>query len=193
MSDSSWTQEAFAMLSELWSKGASASEASREINRAFRTSFSRNAIVSKVHRSGLERRGPGRGGKRMAPKAAPKTKPAVQLRPNRVRSRFFLGAAKPTPAASPNRNGGVFPRSVKINPDPPKVAVLPGLPPAPTCEPIDIEALTSKNCHWPIDPAEEYGWRYCGAEVGARDPRRRYCDHHRFRELEPSARRRAGF
>jgi GcrA cell cycle regulator len=167
-----WCEERVALLRRLWTDGLTAAQIAARLG-----GVTRQAVLGKVDRLGLEPRKPPTARERNVTRRRQAANPRPSLA-------AVTGGRTAFRFASPGR---------KFNADPPRSAVLPGLPPAPTSEPIDIAALTSKSCHWPIDPADGHGWRFCGAEVGARDSRRRYCDHHHFRELEPSARRGAGF
>jgi GcrA cell cycle regulator len=51
-----WPEEQFEYLKAVWSEGVSGSEAAKLINAKFRTTYTRNAVIGKVHRSDLPKR-----------------------------------------------------------------------------------------------------------------------------------------
>jgi hypothetical protein len=53
---SNWSNEITNELRSLWTSGCSAEVIANELNKKFRTTFSRNAVIGKVHRLALEAR-----------------------------------------------------------------------------------------------------------------------------------------
>src|SRR5829696_8536452 len=90
----SWTEERIERLKAMWTKGATASQIADELG-----GVSRNAVIGKAHRLGLESRpSPVRSGeekeKKAKPAAAPAAAPVAAPAPRPV-------AAKPAPAPKP--------------------------------------------------------------------------------------------
>lgn len=51
-----WTQEHMDLLKALWLEGLSCAKTAAKLNATFKTSYSRNAIIGKVHRMGMSGR-----------------------------------------------------------------------------------------------------------------------------------------
>lgn len=166
MRGSFWDDEHVALLTQLWSEGLSAAKVAEAINRQFGTDYSRNAVVGKLDRLGLT--GNRKGTTAAASKLHAAQKRAARQQGGKHAPRFTFARHEPAyifPAAPPPR------RSMR------------GAPPKPACPPITILDLRDNcTCKWPLE-RDEYGERlYCGGPVTAADPRRRYCDHHRWCE-----------
>lgn len=105
----SWTEERIERLKSLWSDGATASQIAEDLG-----GVSRNAVIGKAHRLGLESRpSPVRAGEEKEKKA--KSAPAP-------RAAKAVPAPKPTPVSTPE------PRATEAEPPRPAVAV-PAEPP----------------------------------------------------------------
>jgi len=143
-----WTDDRVAMLRELWSKGLSASQIAVQLG-----GVSRNAVIGKAHRLGLESRpSPIRGGGS-----------GSRSRRNRAISRAIEARALRGTMADEEIGGELV-----VPPPGEKIIDQPLAPPA---RPIsDV-----KECLWPIgDPGEE-GFGFCGEETA---PGRPYCADH---------------
>jgi GcrA cell cycle regulator len=166
----SWANEQHVeMLKSLWTEGKSASQISYSLNRAFPdASYSRNAVIGKVHRLGLSGR-------------------ATPSKPQRTVHRT-LAAPKPAKPQMPRGVGFVLPplrgagSGPAVKPAAPVVVVpfakrLEELPGTAT-----VLTLGAHMCKWPIgDPALD-SFRHCGQGQRAGSP---YCDHHHARAYAP--------
>lgn len=182
-----WTDERVEIVKSMWMEGASASAIARRLG-----GVTRNAVIGKVTRLCLDRpqdmnrRNRARNGRR-----------AGKEHSKAAKMQFGKGQRIPTPSAPP--------------PSPPPIptvhvstftgAIIPGpspIPPRPLPEPakalgplIDINAITSRNCCWPVerDPVADE-WLFCGVE---RDPKsgvgreRGYCTAHWRKSLGRAA------
>jgi hypothetical protein len=207
--DFPWPREAIDMLRRYWENGASASYIAGQINAEFKCAFSRNAVMGKINRLGLQR-GPQevRHSQRRSAdrtnaiarsqKAIVPPKPGVERKApvihNKLAPRIKVeGEAPPRPSS--RRNSLFFctrtrswqlrekpaPALIAEPSAPPPISV-PAAPIAPT-GPLTILELTATSCRWPIDPVGEEGWRFCGRP---RDPKSKlscYCPEHRERSI----------
>lgn len=89
---SKWTPAARDELARLVNKGKSAKEIARALSDQFGTSFSRNAIISKCHSTGLQLKQPCRG----RPSTAVKDRGPIRGTP-RAKTRRHLPAEDPLP------------------------------------------------------------------------------------------------
>lgn len=148
-----WPQERIDLLTKLWQDGLSASQVAAQIG-----GVTRSAVVAKVHRLGLPKRG--QDVARMNTARGARVARAVQKR-------------QPKPRLSLAGNGTVFevgeappprvqPREKAFNP-------LPGVPPV-----LFIEREGAR-CKWPIDSDDGAFW-CCGADTG--DVTASYCATH---------------
>jgi len=143
-----WTDERVAMLRELWSKGLSASQIAVQLG-----GVSRNAVIGKAHRLGLESRpSPIRGGGS-----------GSRSRRNRAISRALEARALRGTMADEEIGGEpLLPASGE------RVVEQPLAPPA---RPIsDV-----KECLWPLGDPGDAGFDFCGKETA---PGRPYCTDH---------------
>ncbi len=143
-----WTDDRVEMLRELWSKGLSASQIAVQLG-----GVSRNAVIGKAHRLGLESRpSPIRGGGS-----------GSRSRRNRAISRAIEARALRGTMADEEIGGE------PVVPEPgTKIADQPLAPPA---RPVsDV-----KECLWPIGDPGEDGFGFCGEETA---PGRPYCAEH---------------
>lgn len=131
MAEATWTDERVELLKKLWADGLSASQVAARMGGG----LTRNAVLSKVHRSGLARRS-----ETVVRKAYVRTKPMPP---------------KPEPK----------PRPVVIKPRPALVAEpLPPEPPA-VARITNILDLDACHCRWPIGDPRHAGFGYCGDEA----------------------------
>jgi GcrA cell cycle regulator len=139
-----WTDDRVAMLRELWTKGLSASQIAVQLG-----GVSRNAVIGKAHRLGLESRpSPIRGGGG-----------GSRSRRNRAISRAIEARALRGTMANDEENGGE------------PVEKVTERPLAPPVRPIsDV-----KDCLWPIGDPGEDAFAFCGEETS---PGRPYCAPH---------------
>ena len=143
-----WTEDRVAMLRELWTKGLSASQIAVKLG-----GVSRNAVIGKAHRLGLESRpSPIRGGGG-----------GSRSRRNRAISRAIEARAL---------RGTITEEEIGGEP----VAPEPGQrmmdrPLSPPTRPIsDV-----KDCLWPIGDPSEDAFSFCGEDTA---PGRPYCANH---------------
>jgi len=138
-----WTDDRVAMLRELWTKGLSASQIAVQLG-----GVSRNAVIGKAHRLGLESRpSPIRGGGG-----------GSRSRRNRAISRAIEARALRGTMANEENSGEPAERVVER-------------PLAPPARPIsDV-----KDCLWPIGDPGDAAFGFCGEETS---PGRPYCAAH---------------
>ena len=158
-----WTKEMIEKLDELWRKGNSASVCANELNVAFNTSFSRSAILGKMHRAGKSR--------------TKKSKNRLYKKPKNPGNRAYMIA---------RRLHGVVERSdieakavdeAGAQYDQNRISV--GLT-------SFSELAESGQCRWPIGDPRERPFGFCGA--GA--PAGPYCTHHAQRAVDVTPRKR---
>ena len=150
---------------KLWLEGASATEIASEIG------CSRNAVISKVHRSGWTRA-------ITASSASARIRPQTRPKPKRLK-RFMtkthpahpLGTRRDVPQPEPSEaartsfaEGGAKP----------------------------LASLLSGECHWPLGHPGSPDFGFCAAPKAAWDGS--YCESHfRIAHTAPPARKRGGF
>jgi GcrA cell cycle regulator len=149
-----WTPERTNALIALWDEGHSTAEIGRRLG------VTKNAVVGKVHRLRLPKRGSpihggsGHGGRSEAPvsihraPAAPRPQASIAPRPVLASAPIV---AKPQP---------LIPTAV-YEPMPANV--------------IKLSALTSDMCSWPIGDPGTAGFRFCGRSAVTGKP---YCAEH---------------
>ena len=195
----SWTEERIDRLKAMWTEGATASQIADELG-----GVSRNAVIGKAHRLGLEARpSPVKAGEekeRAAPSAAaaPAPKPAPVER---------AAAPKPAPAAAapaPERAAPAAPaprtpqraqsdnvqyRSIgpggfirqgpgdqqpPIPPAPPR-RLVPAKPSPEVAEKTSLLDLNDRICKWPMGHPGEPDFHFCGQAANPGFP---YCVQH---------------
>lgn len=195
----SWTDERIDRLKAMWTKGATASQIAEELG-----GVSRNAVIGKAHRLGLESRpSPVKAGEEKEKKAkaapAPKApKPAAAKPvPSPVESKFSA-AETPRPAASvapaePKAQASGAPtmqyRSVgpggfirqgpgdtqaPIPPAPPR-RLVPAKPSADVADKTSLLDLNDRVCRWPMGHPGEPDFHFCGEPSNPGYP---YCVAH---------------
>jgi GcrA cell cycle regulator len=194
----SWTDERIERLKAMWTKGATASQIADELG-----GVSRNAVIGKAHRLGLESRpSPVKPGedkeKKVKAAPAPKTaKPAPAPKPapaapaarepaaDTPRDAFAPPASTPTKVAEP----GIQYRSVgpggfirqgpgdtqaPIPPAPPR-RLVPAKPSAEVADKTSLLDLNDRVCRWPMGHPGEPDFHFCGAPANPGYP---YCVEH---------------
>ena len=193
----SWTEERIERLKAMWTKGATASQIAEELG-----GVSRNAVIGKAHRLGLESRpSPVKAGeekekkakpapapKAAKPAAAPKAAPAAEPRATAAET---PRAASPTPAAQPRQldpqamqyrsvGPGGFIRQgpgdtqAPIPPAPPR-RLVPAKPSPEVADKTSLLDLNDRVCRWPMGHPGEPDFHFCGE---AANPGYPYCVAH---------------
>lgn len=186
----SWTDERIEQLKDLWTKGMTASQIADELG-----GVSRNAVIGKAHRLGLQSRPspvkpnegvPEEGNEQPQPEQAAEA-PAAALK------------AKPKPAASAEP-ASASPAPQRATPEPRIVSVGPGgflrqtpneqqapIPPAPprrlvpakpsadVADKTSLLDLNERICKWPIGHPGEPDFHFCGKPSNPGFP---YCVDH---------------
>ncbi|RVT89500.1 GcrA family cell cycle regulator [Sphingomonas crocodyli] len=194
-----WTDERIDQLKRLWGQGMTASQIAEELG-----GVSRNAVIGKAHRLGLEARpSPVKGGgdaaaaaapAAAAPAAPPPEKPVVE-KPAPV-----VAAPKPAPAPAPapapvaatpaptpapqpmvrSIGPGGFQRqapgeqSAPITPAPPR-RLVPAKPSADMADKTSLLDLNDRICKWPLGHPGEPDFHFCGQPINPGFP---YCLDH---------------
>ena len=193
----SWTEERIERLKKMWHDGATASQIADELG-----GVSRNAVIGKAHRLGLEQRpspvkpGEEKEVKKPAPvAAAPKAAPPKAEAP---------AAAKPTPApaathathaaphapTAPSRSApemqyrsigpggfirqGPGEQQAPIPPAPPR-RLVPAKPSPEVADKTGLLDLNDRICKWPIGHPGEPDFHFCGSPANPGYP---YCVAH---------------
>jgi len=183
----SWTEERIDRLKSMWAEGATASEIAEKLG-----GVSRNAVIGKAHRLGLEARpSPVKPGEDHAAPAAkqPKAEPAPAHK--------AAPAEKPAPQphaphrAHPHRPHGdnVQYRSVgpggfirqgpgdqqaPIPPAPPR-RLVPAKPSPEVADKTSLLELNDRICKWPMGHPGEPDFHFCGEQANPGYP---YCVAH---------------
>ena len=186
----SWTEERIERLKKMWHDGATASQIADELG-----GVSRNAVIGKAHRLGLEQRPspvkPGEEKEVKKPAAAP---PAAAA-PKAAAPKAEAPEAAPTPAPTghPQRRqltpqelqyrsigpGGF----IRQGPGDPQAPIPPAPPrrllPAKRCRVVadktSLLDLNDRICKWPIGHPGEPDFHFCGAPANPGFP---YCVEH---------------
>jgi GcrA cell cycle regulator len=187
----SWTEERIERLKKMWQDGSTASQIADELG-----GVSRNAVIGKAHRLGLEARpSPVKPGdeKEKPAAAAPAPKPAPA---ERVAPKPAAPAASPAPAAAapaaPSRRpqgDGMQYRSIgpggfirqgpgeqqaPIPPAPPR-RLVPAKPSPEVADKTSLLDLNDRICKWPMGHPGEPDFHFCGAPSNPGFP---YCVQH---------------
>ena len=189
----SWTEERIERLKAMWAEGATASQIADELG-----GVSRNAVIGKAHRLGLEARPspvkPGDEKEKPAPAAAaPAPKPAPAERPS---ARPAAAAPeRPAPAQpvarTPQRptsqemqyrsigpggfiRQGPGEQQAPIPPAPPR-RLVPAKPSPEVADKTSLLDLNDRICKWPMGHPGEPDFHFCGAAANPGFP---YCVEH---------------
>jgi len=187
----SWTEERIERLKKMWHDGATASQIADELG-----GVSRNAVIGKAHRLGLEARpSPVKPGEEKdkesakAPKAAAKPAPVREPQP----------AVEPAPPQPQPQRERPLPQNAKgeniqyrsvgpggfirqgpgdtqapIPPAPPR-RLVPAKPSAEVADKTSLLDLNDRICKWPIGHPGEPDFHFCGQ---AANPGYPYCVQH---------------
>ncbi|MEL6120551.1 MAG: GcrA family cell cycle regulator [Pseudomonadota bacterium] len=185
----SWSDERVEKLKKMWGEGQSASQIAKELG-----GVTRNAVIGKVHRLGLSNRNGG-GGTSSDGGTKAKAKPVPKAK----------AAPKPAPTASEAKQPAQDASSAPVSRMKPIIPAGQPLPPQPSLNEIDPEALakvnevekkakklslmelTERTCKWPVgDPATDDFW-FCGLPVQSGKP---YCEAHVGVAFQPMSSRR---
>jgi GcrA cell cycle regulator len=189
----SWTDERIGQLKTLWEKGLTASQIAENLG-----GVSRNAVIGKAHRLGLQ--------SRPSPVKSNdgESKPAVRKAPTAPKPRVAAPVQAAAPSAAPRAAAPAAPVAIPTNPNAPTGAQLrsigpggfirqgPGdqAPPATPAPPrrlvpakpsAEIAGKTSlldlneRICKWPLGHPGEPDFHFCGDTVNPGFP---YCVHH---------------
>jgi len=189
----SWTDERIERLKKMWHEGATASQIADELG-----GISRNAVIGKAHRLGLEQRpspvkpGDEKEVKKAAPAAAaPKAAPKAEA----SRPAEAAPAAAPAPPQRPPATGprpsahdlqyrsigpGGFVRQgpgdqqAPIPPAPPR-RLVPAKPSPEVADKTSLLELNDRICKWPIGHPGEPDFYFCGEPANPGFP---YCVAH---------------
>ena len=193
----SWTDERIERLKAMWTKGATASQIADELG-----GVSRNAVIGKAHRLGLESRpSPVKPGEEKekkaraapapkAPKAVPAPKPLAAA-PEARSPAADSPRSDPTmpPTQSKLAEPGIQYRSVgpggfirqgpgdtqaPIPPAPPR-RLVPAKPSAEVADKTSLLDLSDRVCRWPMGHPGEPDFHFCGQ---ASNPGYPYCVEH---------------
>jgi GcrA cell cycle regulator len=186
----SWTEERIERLKKLWHDGATASQIADELG-----GVSRNAVIGKAHRLGLEQRpspvkaGEEKEGKKAAPAAAPALKAAApKAEPKTAQPASAPAAAPQAPAlnrSSPEMQyrsigpGGFIrqgpgDQQPPIPPAPPR-RLVPAKPSPEVADKTSLLDLNDRICKWPIGHPGEPDFHFCGQQSNPGFP---YCVEH---------------
>ena len=194
----SWTEERIERLKAMWTKGATASQIAEELG-----GVSRNAVIGKAHRLGLESRpSPVKPGEEKEKKAkaapAPKAaKPAAAPKPAPATAAPRETVAEAPRAAAPARpqqprqldpqamqyrsvGPGGFIRQgpgdtqAPIPPAPPR-RLVPAKPSPEVADKTSLLDLNDRVCRWPMGHPGEPDFHFCGEPANPGYP---YCVAH---------------
>jgi GcrA cell cycle regulator len=189
----SWTDERIDRLKELWTQGMTASQIADELG-----GVSRNAVIGKAHRLGLQSRPspvkPNEGQDEPAPSpfepeppAEAEARPeAAQVEPEETETESETPPAAPEPApAAPQPQirsigPGGFVRQAPgeqqspIPPAPPR-RLVPAKPSPEIADKTGLLDLNEKICKWPIGHPGEPDFHFCGNPANPGFP---YCVEH---------------
>ena len=189
----SWTEERIEHLKKMWADGATASQIADELG-----GVSRNAVIGKAHRHGLEQRpspvkpGEEKEAKKAAP-AASAPKPAAPRaeapRPAPVAAAPATTASQATPAVPPRSAPEMQYRSIgpggfirqgpgeqqaPIPPAPPR-RLVPAKPSPEVADKTGLLDLNDRICKWPMGHPGEPDFHFCGEQANPGFP---YCVQH---------------
>ena len=189
----SWTEERIERLKKMWHDGSTASQIADELG-----GVSRNAVIGKAHRLGLEQRpspvkpGEEKGAKKpasaaapaaAAPKAAPKAEASTEPEtpaPAPPHSNFRQRQLTPQELQYRSIGPGGFIRQgpgeqqAPIPPAPPR-RLVPAKPSPEVAEKTGLLDLNEKICKWPIGHPGEPDFHFCGNQANPGFP---YCVQH---------------
>jgi GcrA cell cycle regulator len=187
----SWTDERIDRLKKMWAQGATASQIADELG-----GVSRNAVIGKAHRLGLEQRpspvkpgeekearkaAPASAAAAPAPKPAPKADAPTRSAPPAAQP----GAPVPNPRSAPEMQyrsigpGGFIrqgpgDQQPPIPPAPPR-RLVPAKPSPEVADKTSLLELNDRVCKWPMGHPGEPDFHFCGTQANPGFP---YCVEH---------------
>jgi len=185
----SWTDERIERLKTMWHDGATASQIADELG-----GVSRNAVIGKAHRLGLEQRpSPVKPGEEKERKPAPAPAPAA-ARPRADAPAAAAGGPAPRlvpaqPGATPRPGTELQYRSIgpggfvrqgpgdqqaPIPPAPPR-RLVPAKPSPEVADKTSLLDLNDRICKWPMGHPGEPDFHFCGQQSNPGFP---YCVEH---------------
>jgi GcrA cell cycle regulator len=191
----SWTDERIDQLKAMWEKGMTASQIAEELG-----GVSRNAVIGKAHRLGLQSRPspvkaneaarkkpvikkmdatPVVAAEAPAPSEPVVAAPAPQMPAEEVAADEALPAPPPPPRIVSVGPGGFLrqgpgDQQAPIPPAPPR-RLVPAKPSAEIADKTSLLDLTERICKWPIGHPGEPDFHFCGDKVNPGFP---YCVEH---------------
>jgi GcrA cell cycle regulator len=185
----SWTDERIEQLRKMWEGGMTASQIADELG-----GVSRNAVIGKAHRLGLQSRpSPVKPGEHGEGAGADAPKPVVAAAPAAPRPVARPVQPTPTPEASAptaapqppqpvirSIGPGGFQRAMPgeqqapSSPAPPR-RLVPAKPSAEMAGKTSLLDLTDRICKWPLGHPGEPDFHFCGAPINPGFP---YCLDH---------------
>ena len=193
----SWTEERIERLKKMWADGATASQIADELG-----GVSRNAVIGKAHRLGLEQRpSPVKPGEEKekkaaaAPAAAPAPRPAPKAAapaaaaPSAAAPAASPAAAQPAQPATQRSGSEIQYRSIgpggfvrqgpgdqqaPIPPAPPR-RLVPAKPSPEVADKTSLLELNDRICKWPMGHPGEPDFHFCGEPSNPGFP---YCVQH---------------
>ncbi|HEX3424402.1 MAG TPA: GcrA family cell cycle regulator [Sphingomicrobium sp.] len=185
----SWTEERIERLKKMWHEGATASQIADELG-----GVSRNAVIGKAHRLGLEQRpSPVKPGEeKEVKKAAPAPAASAATKPSKAEgTKAVPGAAAAQPAAPAQRlspqemqyrsigpggfiRQGPGEQQAPIPPAPPR-RLVPAKPSPEVADKTSLLELNDRICKWPIGHPGEPDFYFCGEPANPGFP---YCVEH---------------
>ena len=191
----SWTEERIERLKKMWHEGATASQIADELG-----GVSRNAVIGKAHRLGLEQRPspvkPGEEKEVKKPAAAPPAAASAQAKaaaPAKAEAPEAAPAPAPAPAGHPQRRqltqqelqyrsigpGGFIrqgpgEQQAPIPPAPPR-RLVPAKPSPEVADKTSLLELNDRICKWPMGHPGEPDFHFCGQPSNPGFP---YCVAH---------------
>ena len=190
----SWTDERIERLKKMWAQGATASQIADELG-----GVSRNAVIGKAHRLGLEQRPspvkPGEEKEAKKPAAAASARPAPKAetpKPASAAPASTTGsAAAQRPSAPAQRltpqelqyrsigpggfiRQGPGEQQAPIPPAPPR-RLVPAKPSPEVADKTSLLELNDRICKWPIGHPGEPDFYFCGEPANPGFP---YCVEH---------------
>lgn len=156
----SWTDEHAELAKKLWADGLSASQISARLWVAFRASYSRNAVIGKLHRLGLSGGVVGR-------------RSTVSQSLGHINAKASVGQRAKARTLKLAGSGTVF---EEAEAHAPRLAPPPAATWAPLdgVEPVPLSGLRHTHCRWPLELADATEPMSCGAlKIGGA-----YCPTH---------------
>ena len=161
----SWTDDRVDTLKKLWTEGLSASQIAKELG-----GVSRNAVIGKVHRLGLESRQKAtkdgeEASETIASSTAVEEEAEAPAEASEPVSAPTIQAANDSAPSQDLEDEVVIPIPLKLK----------------------LTELTERTCKWPIGDPMHDDFHFCGHEA---DEGRPYCEYHSTLAFQPASERR---